>query len=150
MTAKEYLEQIEKKNDVINNLIMEKDELYLGASGSGKKYYYVAPVQTSPERDRFGRLFGQIEEKEKEIDRAIDELVDLRAKIVDQINALGGKKSTLLYLRYVKLMQWSEIGPIVGWKRAAVYRNHEDALNDFADKYGLDKIDTCRKSSNVI
>ena len=63
MTAKEYLEQVRHKQAEIGNLKRDKeavkDMLYsLGGGGEGER------VQNSRNNDKFGTLFGRIDEME--------------------------------------------------------------------------------------
>lgn len=59
MTAKEYLQQVKRKNAAINNLqrsIVELQERMISIGGMT----YGDKVQTSKENDRFGELYSRI------------------------------------------------------------------------------------------
>ena len=63
ITAKEYLEQVKVKEAVIKNLERDRTNLVammysMGGAGSGER------VQSSKDPDKFGTLYGKIDEKE--------------------------------------------------------------------------------------
>lgn len=109
MTAKEYLHSIKIKDAIINNLQHDKEGLRemlysLGGTNEGER------VQSSRDNDKFGTLYSRIDEKEREITRRIDELIDFKLKVSDEINALPDSRySAVLHKRHIQFQSWGRI-----------------------------------------
>lgn len=131
MTAKEYLQQIKIKNAEINNLIRDEESLRqmmysLGDSGEGER------VQTSRNNDKFGTLYSRIDEKEREVTKKIDELVDFRLKVSSEINALSDVRYIdILYRRYIQFHPWERIAIDMNYNLRHLYHLHGQALLEF-------------------
>ena len=85
MTAQEYLEQVKVKEAAIKNLERDRTNLVammysMGGAGSGDR------VQSSKDPDKFGTLYGKIDEKEREIVNEISKLIDFKLKVSSEIN----------------------------------------------------------------
>lgn len=93
MTAKEYLQQLHKADVIINQRIQEKADLRARLSSIGSFDYSKERVQTSlPEGAGYEKQIAKIIELEKEIDRLIDEYIDLKHKIIGQIHELRNER----------------------------------------------------------
>lgn len=109
MEAKEYLGQVKRKEAEIRNLRRDREGIVnmlysLGGSGEGER------VQTSRNNDKFGTLFGRIDEMEREIDRQISDIMRFKLKVSGEINELKTDKyMTVLNCRYIHFMSWEEI-----------------------------------------
>lgn len=109
MTAKEYLEQVRHKQAEIGNLKRDKeavkDMLFsLGGGCEGER------VQTSRNNDKFGTLFGRIDEMERKIDDKIVDLMTFRMEVSAQINDLDNATYiTVLNCRYIHFQSWEKI-----------------------------------------
>ena len=85
--AKKYLEEIERYNSVIENKLAEIDQLKSLAT-SITTATSDTPVQSSGNNDRIGKIVADIADKEAELKRLVDELVDERnerIKIIEQL-----------------------------------------------------------------
>lgn len=135
MTAKEYLQQVRRKDTVINNLMRDKEGLIatmylLGGSGEGVR------VQSSRNNDRFGTLYSRIDEKEREITEKIDALVDFKLKVSGEINALSDDRYIkVLYKRYILFESWERIAVELEYNVRHIQRLHGQALIEFEDVY---------------
>ena len=109
MTAQEYLEQVEVKEAVIKNLERDRTNLVammysMGGAGSGDR------VQSSKDPDKFGTLYGKIDEKEREIVNEISKLIDFKLKVSSEINNMkDGRYIELLHRRYIEHESWNAI-----------------------------------------
>lgn len=109
MTAKEYLHSIKIKDAIINNLQHDKEDLRamlfsLGGSGEGER------VQSSRNNDKFGTLYARIDEKEREITEKIDDLINFKLKVSQEINALEDSRySAVLHKRHIQFQSWGRI-----------------------------------------
>ena len=137
MTAKEYLEQVKKKDARINNLIREKENLHAKLYSIGAIQYDKDKVQSSPNPDRLGVLYGEIDLKEREITKKIDELIDFRLKVTDEINELSDERYiTVLYRRYIEFQTWEKIAIEMGYNTRYVQQLNGNALLQFYDLHG--------------
>lgn len=136
MTAKEYLEQIKHKDVIINNMIHEKEFLMNEMCGVKAVRYDLDKVQSSPDGDRMATIMAEIEEKEEEINRQIDDLCDFRLQVTRLINALQDEKHiSVLYKRYVQFQTWGQIAGDLQYTDRHVMRLHGAALDAFYKKY---------------
>lgn len=135
MTAKEYLQQVKRKDAAINNLQRDKEGLVammysLGGGGEGER------VQNSRNNDKFGTLYSRIDEKEREITEKIDALVDFKLKVSGEINALPDDRYiTILHKRYICFDSWERIAIDLGYNVRYVQKLHGQALIDFEKLY---------------
>ena len=137
MNGREYLEQIKKLDDKINNKINEKAELFTLAT-------HITPtlsdmkVQTSHEQDKMGDVVAKIVMIEEEINNCIDEFVDLKTKIIKQIEALSDHRYySLLYKKYVQYKRLYVIAEEMNYTYDYVRVLHIEALNEFEITHGI-------------
>lgn len=110
MTAKEYLRQVRLLDQKINQRIEEAGELRQIMITLRSPALDKDTVQTSPEADPIGSALVKYCELERTIDRMIDEFIDLKHKIIGEIQQLKDARMVeLLYLRYIKYMRLEEI-----------------------------------------
>lgn len=136
MTAKEYLNQIREKNAAVNRMIRQKENLKgmlycIGSPGTGEK------VQTSKSgSSRYEELFAKISEKEDEINKKVDDLVDLKIRICEQINELSDDiHISILYERYIEMKSWNKIADDMNYNVRYLFHIHGAALNEFYQMY---------------
>ena len=109
MDAKEYLGQVKSKEAKIRNLRRDREGIVnmlysLGGVREGER------VQSSRNNDKFGTLYGRIDEMEREIDRQIADLMNFQLKVSMEINELKTDKyMTVLNCRYIHFMSWEVI-----------------------------------------
>lgn len=109
MDAKEYLGQVKSKEAKIRNLRRDREGIVnmlysLGGVREGER------VQSSRNNDKFGTLYGRIDEMEREIDRQIADLMNFQLKVSMEINELKTDKyMTVLNCRYIHFMSWEKI-----------------------------------------
>lgn len=135
MTAKEYLQQVRRKNAAINNLQRDKEGLVammysLGGNSDGER------VQSSRDNDKFGTLYSRIDEKEREITEKIDALVNFKLKVSEEINALEDSRYIeILHRRHIAFESWERIAIDLQYNVRYVQHLHGQALIEFEDKY---------------
>lgn len=131
MTAKEYLLQVRRKEAIINRLRCDKENLRqilysLGGTQDGGK------VQTSRNNDRFGSIYAKIDEKDCMIVRKIDELIDFKVKVSDEISTLSDPKYIeILHRRYVRFQSFEQIAVDMRYSYRYVTKMHGYALQEF-------------------
>ena len=109
MDTKEYLGQVKSKEAKIRNLRRDREGIVnmlysLGGVREGER------VQSSRNNDKFGTLYGRIDEMEREIDRQIADLMNFQLKVSMEINELKTDKyMTVLNCRYIHFMSWEKI-----------------------------------------
>lgn len=132
MKPKEYLQQVQKLDVMINQKIAEKSELrkFDGVSAidySGDK------VQSSPKGDApFTKSVERIIDLEKEIDDMIDQYVNLKDQIINEIQSLSNVTYIeILYKRYIKYKRLEVIAVELGYSYQYVRVMHGYALQEF-------------------
>lgn len=136
MTTKEYLGQISRLNRMINNKLTEIAQLKdmavsISAPQSGER------VQTTPNFDKIGTKYAKIDEMERKIDGMVDELVDKKEKIIQQIDSMGDENTyNILFARYIEKKTFEVIATEMKYSWRQVVRLHGTALKQFEKKYG--------------
>jgi len=136
MTTKEYLGQISRLNRMINNKLTEIAQLKdmvvsISAPQSGER------VQTTPNFDKIGTRYAKIDEMERKIDGMVDELVDKKEKIIQQIDSMEDENTyNILFARYIEKKTFEVIATEMKYSWRQVVRLHGTALKQFEKKYG--------------
>lgn len=136
MTTKEYLGQISRLNRMINNKLTEiaqfKDmAASISSPQSGER------VQTTPNFDKIGTKYAKIDEMERKIDGMVDELVDKKEKIIQQIDSMEDENTyNILFARYIEKKTFEVIAIEMKYSWRQVVRLHGTALKQFEKKYG--------------
>lgn len=134
MTTQEYLRQVEKLDAIIKNK-QERVE-YLRATLLGKGIDYSSErVKTSPQ-DRFSLTISEYLDEEKRISALLSELLVRRNEIVSELEQLPTKFYKVLYLRYVKTLQFKEIMTEMKVTEDSVFRIHREAIKEFERLFG--------------
>ncbi len=133
MTAKEYLQQLKRLDIAINQKTRELDDLRSKSRIVKGIDYSKDRVQTSSSGDApFVKLIERIADLEKEIDTEINEFVDEKHKIINQIQSLkNANHSRLLYERYVEYKSLEQICDDMKFSHAYIKHMHGDALQNF-------------------
>lgn len=137
MKAKEYLQQLQRLDTVINQKIKEVDDLRLKSRSVGSIDYSKERVQTSPSGDApFVKLIGRIIDLEAEINAEIDAFVDEKHRIINQIQALKNSKYIkILYKHYVEFKKLEVVAVEMNFTYQYVVELHGYALKDFQTTY---------------
>ena len=136
MTTKEYLGQISRLNRMINNKLTEIAQLKdmavsISATQSGER------VQTTPNFDKIGTKYAKIDEIERKIDGMVDELVDKKENIIQQIDSMEDENTyNILFARYIEKKTFEVIATEMKYSWRQVVRLHGTALKQFEKKYG--------------
>jgi hypothetical protein len=137
MKAKEYLQQLQRLDTVINQKIKEVDDLRLKSRSVGSIDYSKERVQTSPSGDApFVKLIGRIIDLGAEINAEIDAFVDEKHRIINQIQALKNSKYIeILYKHYVEFKRLEVVAVEMNFTYQYVVELHGYALKDFQTTY---------------
>lgn len=128
MNAKEYLEEIEKNDRLIQNKIAELQQLRCLASSAGATTNGEA-VQSSKSGDRLASLVVKIVDLENEINDKIDSYITLKnehIKVIEQVN--DALLYDILHKRYVQYKAFVEIAESEGYTYDYILECHQKAL----------------------
>lgn len=131
MTAKEYLNQAYRLDQRINSKleqVLSLRELTTKATAT------MSDMPSGGTRNvyRMQDIIGKIVDLENEINRDIDELIDLKREMVAAIKAVVDPEcQTLLELRYLCFKTWEQIAVALGYGVRHVYKLHAAALETF-------------------
>ena len=133
MNAKEYLSQAKQLDDAVNKLLGDRDywrDLSRKVSGSNfEEHFHSNRLTNAP----FVRCLEKIDEIERDIDRNVNALVDLRTKINNAIDALENvEEQIVLYHRYLDGYSWEKIARSMAVSTRTVHRIHGRALKHFS------------------
>ena len=136
MTTKEYLNQISRLNRMINNKIAEIQQLRELAC-SISSINSEDRVQSTPNFDKIGSKIAKIDELEKKLDETIDKYVDLKNRIVEQIESMEDENTyNILFSRYIEKKSFELIAIEMDYSWRQIIRLHGKALRQFEEKFG--------------
>lgn len=136
MNAKEYLQNLKRLDTVIDQKIKELDNLKTMSTSIGSFDYSKDRVQTSPKGDApFVNTVEKICILQDEINREIDQFVNKRHRIINQIQELSNSKYIdVLFRRYVEYKSFETIAVEMALSYQYVIEIHGYALQEF-EKY---------------
>lgn len=136
MTTKDYLNQINKLNMLINNKSTEMAQ-YRELSYSISAVKNEEKVMTNPNQDKIGTSIAKIDEMERKLDEMIDDYIDKKNYIISQIQGIENDDYyEILFARYIEKLTFEKIANKTGWCWRQVHRIHAKALKAFEEKYG--------------
>ena len=138
MTTKEYLNQISRLNRMINNKLVEIQQLRdLACSISAINLE--DRVQSSPNFDKIGSKMAKIDDLEHTLDQTIDQYVDLKNKIINQIDSMEDENVyNVLFSRYIEKKSFELIAIEMEYSWRQIIRLHGKALKQFEEKFGIE------------
>lgn len=136
MKTQDYLKQIERLDRMIQNKLSEINQLKHIATS-----ITIAPkevnVQVSSDKDRMGSAVAKLLDLEKETDRLVDDYIDKRKRIIEQIDSIEDTNMYhVLSERYIMRKDLSVIAVEMGYSFKQVCRIHGNALVEFERLYG--------------
>lgn len=133
MKAKEYLQQLQRLDTMINQKIKELGDLRLMSQSVGSIDYSKERVQSSPSGDApFVKPVLRMIELEQEINAEIDRFVDEKHEIINQIQALQNPKHIdILYKHYVEFKRLEIVAVEMNFTYQYIVELHGTALKEF-------------------
>lgn len=135
MTTKQYLEQVDRLNRMINNKLSEIYQLKtlicsISVVTEGEK------VKSSISQDKLGDTIARIVDMEKEADEMIDDMLEIKSKIIGQVESIENTNYyDVLFLRYIKMETYKDISKKMNYSEKQVRRIHRLALEEFENRY---------------
>lgn len=132
MTAKQYLRQAYRLNELIDSDLKELEQLRLfSTSVSSPNLSGMPSSGTRKQEAPFVNAVMKIIELEKVIDAEIDRFVDLKKEIRDVINKVPENSQKLvLKLRYIQFLKWESVAAEMDLSLKQVHRIHNEALKN--------------------
>jgi DNA-directed RNA polymerase specialized sigma subunit len=128
MTAKEYLEQYLDANREINAKLDEIQNWRELATKTTRTF-------EGDETETTALLVAKIVDQNREVDRQIDKLVEIRQEIETLIYSLSDHRyRDVLNLRYINGKQWEEIAVLLNYDYRYVLKLHKKALNEIRNR----------------
>lgn len=136
MKAKEYLQQLQRLDTIINQKMTEIEDLRLKITSTGSIDYSKERVQTSPSGDApFANMIARLADLEVEINTEIDAFVDEKHRIINEIQSLKNPDYiALLYKRYVEYKSLERICVEMNFSYDYIKHLHGYALQNFEVK----------------
>lgn len=137
MTAKEYLERIQLRDEQINQKLHELEDLQRRRTAiSAVDYSKEKSTGSRSNEAPFEKFSDKITDLIAEINREIDLFAAEKHEIINQIQGLGDCKLVkILYKRYVEYMDFGDIADEVGYTYQYTIELHTRALKDFENTY---------------
>lgn len=136
MDTKAYLSQIGRLDLMIKNKISELStlrEMCYGLTAMNNE----ERVQSTPNFDKIGTAIAKLDELERKTDKLVDEYVDKRKKIIEQIDSMDDKVIYgILFARYIEQKTFERIAADMNYSFRQITRLHGKALYEFEKRYG--------------
>ena len=135
MAAKQYLQQIYRCNELIQENLAEIENLRVISNSIGSPDLTKAYVSKTRNPDApFVNAVTKLVDLEKETDVKISELLDLRMEIRKTISLIeDAKRILVLRHRYIDFMKWEDIAEKMDYSLKSIHRIHLAALDDVAE-----------------
>lgn len=135
--AKAYLSQIKNLDYKIRRRQQEAAELRDEALSLGGMQLDPDHIRSaSPDPDPMASQIGRYVDIQKEVEEMIIELMDLKHKIIGQIEAIeDARYMEVLWKRYVDLEPFGQIAAEMRYDVRTIFRIHGRALQMFDAKY---------------
>ena len=130
--AKDYFAQIRKTDHLIKRLT---DTVFTLRSSLTSQSYELNPdkVQTSGPKNTLEETVAKIVDLEADINRRIDELVDMKQEAFTMINRIPDlDQQNILIGRYIQLKKWEDIALELNFSIQWVYELHGKGLLAFS------------------
>lgn len=138
--AKEYLLQVKATDTKINQRLRELEDLKRSMYSVRAIDYEGDKVQTSGSGDPY-RTVDKYIDMDKSINTAIDELVELKHKIIGEIQGMRNSLyAELLYKRYIEYKSLWDIAREMHYSYNHIRHCHGLALLEFEKKYLKERI----------
>ncbi len=135
LSAKQYLEQLEVIDTKINQKMEELNDLMIQATSTGAIDYSKDRVQTSPKNAQENKICKYVDLND-EINREIDEFVDIKHQVTKQIQALNvNHYIKVLFKVYVQFKTVKVAADEMGMSYQYVRDLHKKALKAFEKMY---------------
>lgn len=133
MTAKEFLHQAYRLNELIDPDVEELERLRdLATRISGSNLGECVQTSRNPDPP-FVRHLDDIIEMEQKIHRELCELVVLKKKITESLEKVENREECLLLTyRYLDNRTWEQIASMLSISDRTVHRIHASALRNFS------------------
>lgn len=136
MQAREYLQQLKRLDVIINQKIKEVEDLRLQAQNAGSIEIQEKVQKSSSGNAPFIKLIEKIIDLEEEINTEIDNLVDKKHEIINQIQGLKNVNYiSLLFKRYVEFKNLKIIACEMNYTYQYTLELHDSALKEFETTY---------------
>ena len=134
MTAKEYLRQAYRLNELIDSRISELERLRDYSTRLTSCSFEGERVSKSRSTEApFARIIEKIVDLEKVINRDIDRYVDLKTEMNAAIDRVSNvDERLLLRYRYLNNYSWDDIAQLLNVSGRTVHRIHSNALYNFS------------------
>ena len=130
--VKEYLNKVRHIDKEIDAKEEIKTQMGRRLTTVSATSYREIDVQGGVKKTSEDRIIEYIEHSEH-INEMIDELINLKMKVVDEIERINdGLYRTLLTERYINNKNWEEVAGILGYDSRHTLRLHNDALRAFS------------------
>lgn len=132
MNAKDYLKQVLLLEEKINQKQMQYKELLRTATLTEAVRYDKEKVQTSLTNDSMSNVVIRYIELQEEINHDIDNFIDIKNKVITEIQALSNVKFVnLLFMRYIQGKKLDEIATSLNYSYQYARELHSRALKAF-------------------
>ncbi|BAL01368.1 hypothetical protein OBV_41690 [Oscillibacter valericigenes Sjm18-20] len=134
MTAKEYLRQAYRLNELIDSRITELERLRDYSTRLTSCSFEGERVSKSRSTEApFARMIEKIVDLEKVINRNINRYMDLKTEMNAAIDRVSNvDERLLLRYRYLNNYSWDDIAQLLNVSGRTVHRIHSSALYDFS------------------
>lgn len=133
MKAKEYLQNVRRIADKINNKQLQLLNLWDMANSITTTMSDLSGCG-SGSLDQMADTVSKIVDLEKEISADIDQYVEMKLEAIQLINLMPNEQnSAILFRRYINREEWTEIAESMSYTRQSLMNKHRAAVEEFQE-----------------
>lgn len=132
MKSKDYLQQVVKLDRLIQNKMIEKEQWHSIAT-STTSHSEGERVQSSGSKQKMADAVCKYVEMENEIDAYIDRLIDMKKKVISNIEHLNAAEYDLLHKVYIQMIPLDQVAILYDKSYSWATAVHGRALKNLQD-----------------
>lgn len=136
MTTREYLQQVERYDYIIENKLREIERLEALLKTIPALPYDQDRVMASGDQDKLGASVSKMLDDRRELEALLEESRKMRNRIIEQIESMPNPKHIkVLSERYLKYQELYRLVNVVGYSYSQVKNIHREAITEFEKRY---------------
>ena len=131
MNAEQWLNQVKKLDELINAKLAERTRLNAIATDISPRVMDGMPFSnTGTVSQKIPNTVIKLIELAQEIDKLIDQYIDLKKEVVSVLEKLPDKEYGVLHRYYIRGMTWEQVADDMGYSVMQIWRIRKKALKN--------------------
>ena len=133
MNIQEWLEQVQKLDQLINAKVVERDQFMALATSVSSGDMDGMPHAKGNISDPVGNAGVKLAMMANDIDQLIDRYIEIKQDVVSMLERLPEKQYGVLHRYYIRYMTWDEVAEDMGYCTTQIWRIKKEAFKNLED-----------------